>query len=168
MAHMFRIFFAVLLLCSNSYAEEPMGVNTPGDPHLEVQVSDSRRFRKEWVSTPSSRTPANKGVTEVKYNQKVHAGIVVSGFGVDSSSNVDFVIGIEVLDPHGTVVLKNEGFAVHKGIYTDRSGVIKSNTVLDMEFMPGDPAGVYTINATISDNIANKRATGSTSLTITP
>jgi hypothetical protein len=168
MAHIVRILCAALLLCSNSYALEPVRENTPGNPYLEVLVSDSTRFIKEWISTPLSHTPEIRRVNETRYNQKVYAGIVISDFGIDSSSNVDFVIGIDVIDPNGAVVLRNDAFAVHKGQVKGGSGVIMSNTVLDMMFGAGDPVGVYKINATLTDNIAKKRATGSTSLTITP
>jgi hypothetical protein len=168
MAHILRILCAALLLCSNSYALEPMPVNPPADPSLEVLVSDSTKFMKEWISTPSSHTPEIKRVNETRYSQRVYAGIIISGFGIDSSSNVDFVIGIEVTDPNGAVVLKNDTFAVHKGQFNGKLAVIMSNTVLDMVFGPGDPVGVYKINATLTDTIAKKRATGSTSLTITP
>jgi len=142
---------------------------TPGELHLEVLVYDYGKFTKWWISTPSPQPPpAIKIIKQAGYNQKLHAGIAVSGFGIDSSSNVDFVIGIEVVDPNGTVILKNDRFAVHQGQFNGKLEVIRSHTLLDMAFGPGDPAGVYKINATVSDNIANKRAAGSTRLTIKP
>jgi len=167
MAIIFRILFAALLLCSNVYALEPMRVNQSGDPHVEVFVSDSTKFMDDWVNTPSSYAPVIKRVKEARFNQMVHAGIVISGFGIDSSSKVDFVVGVEIIAPNGAVFLKDERFAVHKGQFKGK-GIIMANKVLDMEFEPNDPVGAYTIKATIIDNIAKKRVSGSTNLTIKP
>ncbi len=150
----------------STYALEPMAVNSPGDLHITVFITDSPEFIKEWVKTPPSHAPTIKRIKEAKYNQMVHAGFAVTGFSKGADSKVDFIVAVQVLAPDGSVLLQENKWAVHTNKVIIDKGVIIADPVLDMEFEPNDPAGNYKISAIVTDNISGRKTSGSATLKI--
>ncbi len=142
------------------HALEPMTVNSQGDLHITVFITDSPKFIKEWIETPPSHAPTIKRIKEAKYNQMVHAGFAITGFTKGTDSKVDFVVAVQVLAPDGSVLLQENKWAVHTKEVKINKGVIIADPILDMVFEPTDPAGNYRISAVVTDNISGKRSSG--------
>ena len=156
----------ILLLPASTFALEPMTVNASGDLHITVFITDSPKFIREWVETPPSHGPTIKRIKEAKYNQMVHAGFAVTGFTKDKDSKVNFVVGVQVKAPDGTILMQDNEWAKHnKKVIIDK-GIIIADPVLDMTFEPSDPSGNYKVSAIVIDNLNGQRASGSAILKI--
>ncbi len=150
----------------SAHALEPLAVNAQGDLHITVFITDSPSFLKEWIKTPPSHALTISTITEAKYNQLVHAGFAITGFTKGPDSNVNFIVGVQVFAPDGSVLLQGEKWAVYTKAVTIDKGVIFADPFLEIEAEPNDPAGDYKISATVTDNISGKSATSSAVLKI--
>ncbi|WP_373032956.1 hypothetical protein [Sulfurovum sp.] len=160
------IMLALLIFFPHSsFALESMKVNSPGDLDVTIFITDSPQFIEEWVGTPASHAPIITKINKAKFNQMVHAGFAITGYS-RLNQEVDFVVSVQVTSPVGSVLLNEKKWAVHKQKVLGDKGIIIADPILDMTFETSDPAGNYTIAATVTDNISGKRVSNSTILKI--
>jgi hypothetical protein len=150
-----------ILIPFSSQAVESLGINSQGDLHITVFITDSTSFLSEWIESPPSHALTISTINEIKYNQLVYAGFAITGFTKGSDAKVNFVVDIQVSAPDGSILLRGEKWAVYSKEVTIDKGVIIANPFLAIKVEPTDPVGDYKISATVTDNISSKSATSS-------
>ena len=126
---------------------------------LEVVVKgvESMEDFHRWAQQKPVPRGTFPTVTTIAPGKKVNLPIVVSGFGGGSRAPLDLVADMEIVDPKGkTATLRR----CCRYALADRSGVVTAilgNTV-SFELDPGDPPGVYTVRAIVSDGASRATA----------
>lgn len=134
--------------------------NPPGDLAVTVFVAESPDFIREWVNTPSSFGPTIRRIQKARFNQKVHAGFIVTGYTRQENFHVNFVVDVKVTDPNGKVILEGKDWARHSKKMPSERSYILADPVLDLMIETGDPPGKYRIETTVHDLVAGKTASG--------
>ena len=88
-----------ILIPFSSHASESIPVNSQGDLHVTVFITDSPEFTEEWIETPPSHALTIRTIKEAKYNETVHAGFAITGFTKGPGAKVKFVVAVHVLAP---------------------------------------------------------------------
>ena len=161
------VIFLTYFFVINAVALEPIKINTPGEPGINIFIAESPQFIKDWISTPASHAPVIKRINKAKINQQLHAGFIVTGYSKDQNSKVNFIVAIKVSDPQGNVILDEKQWAIHSKKVLTEKGIILADPVLDLYFENGDPIGLYKITGKVTDYISNKQSISTVDLEIT-
>lgn len=150
-----------ILIPFPSQALEHLAVNSQGDLHITVFITESTSFLEEWIKNPPPHALTISTINEAKYNQLVYVGFAITGFTKGPESKVNFVVDVQVFAPDGAVLLKGEKWAVFTKDVTIDKGVIIAEPFLAFKVESSDPVGDYKISASVTDNTSSKSATNS-------
>jgi hypothetical protein len=137
-----------------------------GSLGVDVFVSPSDDFIKEWVETPATHAPVIRRIREAKVGQLVYVGIALTGYTKSPEGKVELKVDVRVLYPDGTILFEKPGFASYTGTATG-PGFVLGDPVMEFMVEDGDPLGEYSIVATAYDATTGKKATSKTTLEVT-
>jgi SH3-like domain-containing protein len=162
------LFLGLLLPFSADASLQYVTVNAQGDLRLTVFVTDVPGFLYGWMKAPPSHALNISTTAETKLNQQVSAGIAITGFTRGPGAEVNLVVGFQITAPDGSVLFREDKWAVYAKKISIDEGIIITEPLVDIKAEPTDPTGNYIISATVTDTISDKKAAGSVVLKIRP
>ncbi len=72
-----------ILIPFSSQALEPLAVNSQGDLHITVFITESTSFLEEWIKNPPPHALTISTINEAKYDELVYVGFAITGLNKD-------------------------------------------------------------------------------------
>ena len=117
-----------------------------------------------YVSNQTEEFDSAKTVREYIIGETAYCAFLVQGFSTNSSGAVDLTADIKFINPQGDVLFEQQNYAKAKTNFPQDQQVISLDTSFDITFDSKDPLGMYTLDATIRDNIAKTQDAMQTTL----
>ena len=127
---------------------------------VQVVVSDSSDFIKEWMVKPPHETIHLKPVKDIVPGQTIYVAVVVSGYGVNNNGQIDLVGDFIIKSPDGTTQVENNKISTHKKNFGGTGGFIMLDPAIILTFEEEDPRGTFVIKTVIKDNVLKKTGLG--------
>lgn len=106
------------------------------------------------VSDQITSLDPDKILREYVIGETAYCVLMAKGFGVDPAGAVNLTADITLLDPEDKILFEQENFtAVNRTVAKTDTGVVFENS-FELEFNNQDPAGMYTVEVLIKDNIS--------------
>ena len=150
-----RYFFYVLLFLFNFGA---LALNTDeiAPLKLEILVSSSPKFIKEWVSTPPEKVISVNSLRKSQPNQTIYIAFIASGYAIDRNGMVDLVAHWSLLTPNGNVLFSERNYAFYNKKIR-KPGYVMLDPALDIVLDKEDSEGMYKIIGILEDRIGNTK-----------
>jgi len=129
-----------------------------GELAVVIVASDSPRYIEEWLGTPSKHDVTIKRLKTVRPNQMIVTSFLVTGLSMDKQGKYRFSVSFELLDPSKKVVFDDIDYAHGVGELPSNPTFIMADPALDLYLEPSDPAGNWSVSATVHDKINGKIA----------
>jgi hypothetical protein len=158
----FKIISLLAIIVSGfSYAEITPGpqAKSKGDLGLVIVASDSPKYIKEWVSTPSEHGVTIRRLKRAKPNQLIVSSFLVTGLSADVQGNYSFSVSFYLLGPNGKAVFGQSDYGKGSGKLPDKPVLIMADPALDIVLEQSDPPGEYSIAAKVKDLVNGNVAT---------
>jgi len=132
--------------------------NPIGKLGVIIVASDSAKYIKEWLSTPSSHGVTIKRLKVAKPNQLIVSSFLVTGVSPNKLGNYSFSVSFYILGPNGKPIFGQRDYAKGKGKIPKTPTFIMADPAMDIVLEKSDPAGIYTIVAQVKDLVTGKQA----------
>lgn len=120
-------------------------------------VTDDLNFRGRWAALPITDAPDVSTVSRLPRGREAELELVFTGMGLDSGLNAEVTWDVTVLRPDGTAYAEFKDLPALRGRRPTRYMVTLAEAAVRISFDPPDPAGVYTVRATVRDRVGNRR-----------
>ncbi len=133
--------------------------NQPGDLQVNIVVSDSPHYIREWVHSKPKKVVRIKRLDKVRPNQVMYTAFLITGYKLNEENFMDVVIHWVFYEPNGRTMFKQDNYAhAKKRIKNNTPNFIMADPALDLELDTTDPQGVYRLVAIAEDRISKKIA----------
>ncbi len=156
--------FSVLLYFVTCFAYEsaPMGQLA-----AYVACSDSPRYIKKWVTTPSEQKQRVRWVTIFAPGEVAYTSVIITEYTIGKDGSVDLEAGFEFTKPDGKVMFSEKKYSKAKSSGYSNTGFIMLDPALDLGFDNTDPLGEHELKFYVKDHLSGKTTTASQKITLT-
>jgi hypothetical protein len=121
--------------------------------HASILITDTKDAIAHWVLTPTAQRPTAGRLRELTPGKKFYLPAVVSEYPYLASEKMELTAHMRITAPDGRVVLDSPAVSNAIGPDPRSPSTIVLNPVVDITFDENDPAGTYTVRATITDHV---------------
>ncbi len=107
-----------------------------------------------YVNDNPNKIDSQHIVREFIRNETAFSAFIVQGFATDSSGKVNLSADIKFIDPAGNILFGQKDYALSNAKVANNQRAITLSNSFDISFEQTDPLGMYTVAATIKDNIS--------------
>lgn len=137
-------------------------------PRAVVLLAPTAEVFDKWAMAKPAERGAVKGlVDKVKINERVMLAIVLDGFELPRSRQVDLVADIVITDSTGRVVLEKASAAGARSFDPKTQTAVVLKPIGALLYGVTDPEGVYTAKVTVWDQIRGDSAKAVAQFTVT-
>ena len=142
-----------------SSAEQLHSASDQGQLSIEIVVSPTKDFIREWSALPATKAIHVSRVRTVSRDQTVYVAFLISGFSADEKQAYNFSVSYRLLRADGSVVAEEKDYAAGNRQMPKRPAFVMANPALDLTLDSTDRYGKYTLEATVEDKAAGKSST---------
>jgi hypothetical protein len=154
-------FLAVTLALGSGACSSPQDekVGAPESLAVKLIVDTSDDLFEDWRAF-------GKSIGEAEAEVPIYIGCVVSGFGVNERGVANLRVDLEVIQPTGELLHRQDNFAVYSRVPEPGAGAVLADTMFHLTFESSDPEGDYTIRAIATDLVTGETTEGRHQVTI--
>ena len=125
-------------------------IKAVGNFGAQLYVTDDAAFYQNWKKP---ETPTITPLQLALRTQPVYTVIIFYGPGRDAKGLCNVSYDLTVHRPDGSVLVENKSMVGWQNLAPDERELQLGRNYLTINLAPGDPSGLYTVDAVIHDNI---------------
>ena len=153
---------AFLALCSASHAEDFVwrkdGKPIPDTDSQKVRdgfgamvlLTDDKKFFEDWQKPDPPRFAT---ITNATRMVPVHIAVIFAGAGSKADGEAHVTCDVTIRKPDGSVYGEQKGLVATKGRQPSSTMLQLARERFVVRIEPHDPAGTYTVEVTVKDNV---------------
>jgi len=153
----------LLFMAFNIFALDP---NPQGELDVQIAVSGSPEYIRQWIRRSSSEPIFIKSIKEVVPGQTFYVAFIVTGYGINEKGMIDLIGDFVLEGPNGEIIVDRKKICISKGPIIVPTGFVMLDPALDLTLEEESPEGVYVIKAVVRDNVFNRTAKGEYNITL--
>lgn len=146
-----KALIAVLLACASASAADLVTTGQTNGLRASLHFTDSQVF---GARTNGFGLPQFTRISKVSRGVWFAPALVFSGPGLRADGGADISFGVVVRKPDGTVIQELDGMTVTKAHFTESDRALHlARDTQGICIGPEEPAGTYTVVATLKDQV---------------